>query len=118
MLSALQKKQPDLMIVDVMLPGMDGFEVCRRIRKDTLCLSGERACPPEDCGGVPGFANFLEIIKNPEHEEYESTIEWLNKKYDPTAFNIEKSNRYLKKLKWDRPTIDQLGKIIGARDGY
>jgi hypothetical protein len=83
-----------------------------------LCIAGERACPPEDCGGVSGFADFLEIIGNPEHEEYASMMEWLGKKYDPAAFDIEKTNRYLKKLKWDRPTIEQLGKILAARDGY
>jgi hypothetical protein len=83
-----------------------------------LCIAGERACPPEDCGGAGGFANLLEIIKNPGHEEYASTMEWLGGKYDPTVFDVEKTNRYLKKLKWDRPTIEQLGKILAARDGY
>jgi hypothetical protein len=83
-----------------------------------LCIAGQRACPPEDCGGVSGFVNLLEIIRNPEHEEYASMIEWLGKKYDPTVFDVEKTNRYLKKLKWDRPTIEQLGKILAARDGY
>jgi hypothetical protein len=27
-----------------------------------LCLAGERACPPEDCGGVGGFLDFLETV--------------------------------------------------------
>jgi DNA-binding response OmpR family regulator len=31
-LAALEKFQPDLIVLDVMLPGHDGFEVCRRIR--------------------------------------------------------------------------------------
>lgn len=39
------------------------------------CLAGERACPPEDCGGVWGYEHLLEVIQNPSHEEYEDTIE-------------------------------------------
>ena len=30
--------------------------------KYPLCVEGERACPPEDCGGVWGYADFLEAI--------------------------------------------------------
>lgn len=33
----LSKKQPDLIILDIMMPGADGFEVCRKIRDDVLC---------------------------------------------------------------------------------
>lgn len=33
----LSKKQPDLIILDIMMPETDGFEVCRAIRDDVLC---------------------------------------------------------------------------------
>ncbi len=33
-LALARAKHPDLVILDVMLPGMDGFEVCRQIRRD------------------------------------------------------------------------------------
>jgi hypothetical protein len=41
------------------------------------CIAGQRAGPPEDCGGVPGYYRLLEIIKNPDDEEYEETMAWL-----------------------------------------
>lgn len=50
------------------------------------CIAGERACPPEDCGGVPGYLDLLEILGDPQHEEYESTVDWLKghlKNYHP-----------------------------------
>ncbi len=50
------------------------------------CHDGERACPPEDCGGIYGYQDLLEILENPEHEEYEDMVEWLKghgKKYWP-----------------------------------
>jgi DNA-binding response OmpR family regulator len=34
-LKKLTRKAPDLVILDVMLPGMDGFEVCKRIRQNS-----------------------------------------------------------------------------------
>ena len=35
-LKKLKQKSPDLVILDVMLPGMDGFEVCKTIRQHSL----------------------------------------------------------------------------------
>ncbi|PWC13416.1 plasmid pRiA4b ORF-3 family protein [Brenneria corticis] len=42
-----------------------------------FCLDGERVCPPEDCGGIPGYENLLGILQDPAHEDYEETLEWL-----------------------------------------
>jgi hypothetical protein len=36
------------------------------------CLSGARRCPPEDCGGVHGYAEFLQIMADRRHPEHES----------------------------------------------
>ena len=61
-----------------------------------VCLKGKMNCPPEDCGGLGGFYNMLEILKDPDHEEYESYLEWLGEGYDPEYFNIEEINELLK----------------------
>ena len=58
-----------------------------------ICLTGKRACPPEDCGGIWGYEDLLEIMKDPEHEEYEERMEWLGEGFDPEAFNMERVNR-------------------------
>lgn len=64
--------------------------------KYPICLSGENNCPPEDCGGVWGYADMLEILKDPNHEEYESYIEWLGGKFDPKYFDKDEVNKLLR----------------------
>ena len=57
-----------------------------------VCLDGARACPPEDCGGPPGYDNLLKIIKKPKHPEYASMIDWLGEAFDPAAFDLAATN--------------------------
>ena len=44
--------------------------------KFPLCLEGERACPPEDYGGPWGFADYLEALADPKHEQHDELLEW------------------------------------------
>ncbi len=64
-----------------------------------ICLEGKMACPPEDCGGVWGYSDMLEILKQPKHEEYDNIIEWLGEEFDPEHFDKEAVNKILKRLK-------------------
>ena len=57
-----------------------------------ICLAGERACPPEDVGGVFGYAEFLEAIADPNHEEHDSYLEWVGGEFDPEAFDLKQTN--------------------------
>lgn len=52
------------------------------------CIYGERACPPENCGGQLGYENLLKILDDPEHEDHKNIMEWCGK-IDPEAFSIE-----------------------------
>lgn len=54
-----------------------------------VLLTGKRACPPEDVGGVPGFLHLLEVLDNPEDEEYADLLDWLDEEYDPARFGKE-----------------------------
>ncbi len=57
------------------------------------CIGGERACPPEDCGGAPGYARLLQILADPDHEEHEDMLDWLgDEALDPEAFDPEGIN--------------------------
>lgn len=64
-----------------------------------VCLEGERNCPPEDCGSVPGYYNLMAVRKNKKHPEYESLIkEWLGEDYDPEYFNPQEVNTELRRM--------------------
>jgi len=52
------------------------------------CVDGARARPPEDVGGVGGYENFLEIIADPAHPEYQDTKRWAGGHFDPEWFDL------------------------------
>lgn len=38
-LEKVEEIKPDLILLDIMLPQRDGIEVCREVRKNTICQS-------------------------------------------------------------------------------
>ena len=76
-------------ILEKILPAGDGAEY-------PVCLDGKLNCPPEDCGGIWGYYGMLEILKHPDHEEYDDYIEWLGGEFDPDYFDRNKVNYLLK----------------------
>lgn len=66
-------------------------------RRYPMCVAGERACPPEDCGGPWGYAEFLEAIRDPKHEEHDSMLEWIGGAFDSEAFDVASLNKRLSK---------------------
>jgi hypothetical protein len=63
------------------------------------CIKGKLNCPPEDCGGVNGFYDFLKIIANKKHKEHKSTLKWIGGYYDSEEFDLEIINENLRHLK-------------------
>lgn len=60
------------------------------------CTDGAGACPPEDVGGVNGYERLLEILQQPDHEEFEETLEWVGEDFDPRRFDKEEINNALR----------------------
>ena len=78
------------LMLEAILPRQPGKQYPR-------CVTGARACPPEDCGGIGGYENLVTVIKTPAHEEYESTLQWLGGRFDPEAFNPAKATKAMRK---------------------
>ena len=62
------------------------------------CLEGARACPPEDCGGAWGYADFLKAIADPKHPDHRDLKKWIGGKFDLEKFSVDKVNRELRKM--------------------
>ena len=58
------------------------------------CLSGERCTPPEDVGGTMGYADYLEAMADPQHEEHENLLQWRGP-FDPESFSVSDVNQML-----------------------
>jgi hypothetical protein len=58
-----------------------------------VCVAGARACPPEDCGGIPGYYNFVEAVTDPSHPEHEEMSEWYGGRFDSEGFDIAHVNK-------------------------
>lgn len=64
-----------------------------------ICLEGERACPPEDCGSYPGYYELMDLKKNKKHPGYkERIVGWLGEDFDFEHFNLEEINKEMLKL--------------------
>lgn len=60
-----------------------------------ICIGGENACPPEDCGGISGFEELKQKVKDPENEEHHEIMRWLGGYYSAFSFDANRVNRDL-----------------------
>lgn len=66
-----------------------------------VCLGGASACPPEDSGGIGGYREILEALKEPEHPEYANYREWMSVGFDPVKFDLDGVNARLASMAED-----------------
>jgi hypothetical protein len=61
-------------------------------------ITGKRACPPEDCGGIYGYLHLLEVLADPNDAEHAELSEWVGGTLDPEHFDLEANRRDLARL--------------------
>jgi hypothetical protein len=92
--------------VEKLLPAEPG-------REYPVCIGAERACPPEDVGGVGGYAEFLEVMADPSHPDHEGMLEWAGDDFHPDAVDLGAIEA---QLRHTRPTATEGGWAPGAFD--
>ena len=77
-----------------------------------VCISGEKACPPEDCSGIFGYYDLLEAVKNRRHPEHKEMRQWLGKGFDPELFDAAAVNQRV------RSTFKAMEPVAGLEDAF
>jgi hypothetical protein len=78
---------------------VEKFLLAEEGKRYPTCIMGRRACPPEDCGGTWGYAELLEVLKDPNHEDHLDRLDWLGGQFDPDAFGVDEINRKLARIR-------------------
>jgi hypothetical protein len=81
----------DIRIEDLVLPKAGASRL--------ICTTGENACPPQDVGGPPGYADFLTALADPSNEGHENMRRWIGGSFDAAAFDINDVNARLAAIK-------------------
>lgn len=63
--------------------------------KHPVCITGKRACPPEDCGGPWGYIELLETLKDPESDGYDEMLDWVGEDFDSEYLDCKEINEML-----------------------
>src|SRR5215470_12897405 len=58
-------------------------------RRYPACIAGRRNCPPEDCGGVWAYRDFLTALADPSSAQADQWSEWMEEDFDPEEFSVE-----------------------------
>ncbi len=77
---------------------VEGTTATRPGLKYSVCIDGQNACPPEDCGGIGGYEHLREVLADPTHDEHDELIEWVGGPFDPDAFDLIAVNAMLQRL--------------------
>jgi hypothetical protein len=68
--------------------------IWRRLLRYPACLAGARACPPDDCGGPPGYERLVDALRDPTQKANAELLEWCGD-WNPETFDLEFVNRMI-----------------------
>jgi hypothetical protein len=88
-------------ILEKILPRLPG-------KKYPQIIDGKRACPPENCGGPPGYRQFVKIMKNKSHPEYKAMCRWYGGVYDPEDWQLEQVHFDDPQLRYQEIFVDDV----------
>jgi len=74
----------------------EGFVPAEKGVRYPLCVEGERACPPEDVGGIHGFQEYVKAMANPKHKRHKEFLKW-NGPFHPDKFDAKTATSEMKR---------------------
>jgi hypothetical protein len=83
--------QHEVVVEDIVSPEGTG--------RTPRCVDGARACPPEDCGGIDGYATLVAAMRDRSHPEHAHFRDWLGRTFEPEQFDLEAVNDLLRRAK-------------------
>lgn len=73
------------------------------------CIDAERACPPEDCGGAPGYEQLCTAVADPTHPEHQEMLAWATRY--PVADPVPFDPAHVDPVALDRRVHDTAGQV-------
>jgi hypothetical protein len=85
------------------------------------CLAGERACPPEDAGGIGGYGEILDAVGRRGDPAVAELLTWADSwypgGYDPDAFDVGATDAAVRAWSTLPPALMDLLRRIGPLQG-
>ncbi len=60
---------------------IEGDEPTEFRKQYPICIDGAEPCPPEDCGGAPGYKELLAALRDPRHPNHAELKAWAQQQY-------------------------------------
>lgn len=86
---------------------LEGYIFREKGVKYPVCIGGERACPPEDCGGFSGYLHLIKTLADPGNPEHDAMKSWLGREWDPDKFNQNKIRFEDPYIRWKKAFLNK-----------